>query len=125
MILGIGTDIIEIARIKRSIEQYQQRFLDRLFTSDEQAYCLSHKNPYPCFAARFAAKEAIAKALGTGIGSLNWLDIEICKNKQGKPFVKLSPKANDLFKFPQLHLSISHCQEYATAYAVWDSAKET
>jgi holo-[acyl-carrier protein] synthase len=121
MILGIGTDIIEIARIKRSIEKYQQRFLDRLFTSAEQAYCFSHKNPFPCFAARFAAKEAVAKALGTGLSTLSWLDIEICRNKQGKPFVSLSPQADQLFNFPKLQLSISHCRTYATAVAIWDS----
>lgn len=119
MILGIGTDIIEIARIKRGIEQYRQRFLNRLFTQNEQAYCLSHQNPYPYFAARFSAKEAIVKALGTGFGPVGWLDIEISKDPKGKPIVIFSDKANQLFNFPDVHLSISHCHEYATAFAIW------
>ncbi len=120
MILGIGNDIIEINRIKASIERYQQRFLDRIFTIREQEYCLSRKEPSLHFAGRFAAKEAIAKALGTGFSQgLNWLDIEICHELHGRPYASLSPKAMALFDSPLLCLSISHCHQYATAFAIW------
>lgn len=120
MILGIGNDIIEVARIKSNIERYQQRFLDRLFTSAEQAYCLSRKEPSLHFAGRFAAKEAIVKALGTGFSQgVTWLDIEIRHDPKGKPIPFFSSKINNQFALPQICLSISHCHEYATAFAVW------
>ena len=73
MILGIGIDIIEVARIRSSFEKFGERFVNRILLPDEIAYCLSHKNPAPFIAARFTAKEAISKAYGTGIGaSLGW-----------------------------------------------------
>ena len=98
MILGIGNDIIEVVRIKTAIERYQQKFLNRLFTPTEQAYCLSRKDSSLHFAGRFAAKEAVSKALGTGFSQgLTWLDIEIYNDPSGKPSVRLSAKANDLF----------------------------
>lgn len=126
MILGIGNDIIEVARIKASIERYQTRFLDRLFTPREQGYCLNRKDPALHFAGRFAAKEAIVKALGTGFSQgLTWLDIEIYNDEKGKPCVTYSPKLAHLFHHPLLHLSISHCQHYATAFAIWiDSSSQ-
>lgn len=123
MILGVGTDIIEIARIKANIERYQQRFLDRLFTSAEQTYCLSRKESSLHFAGRFAAKEAVSKALGTGFSQgLTWLDIEIRNNSEGKPCAFLSDKANTLFHSPQLDISISHAHHYAIAFAVCSQA---
>jgi holo-[acyl-carrier protein] synthase len=124
MILGIGNDIIEIERIKENIQRYQQRFLDRVFTSHEQGYCQKRKVPALHFAGRFAAKEAIVKALGTGFSNgLTWLDIEINNDALGKPFVQLSPKAEKLFDSPTLLISISHCREYATAFAIWSQIK--
>ncbi|MCB1108215.1 MAG: holo-ACP synthase [Chlamydiia bacterium] len=108
----IGTDIIEIERIRQSIEKHGQHFLDRLFTAKEQADCKSHKNPEIRFAGRFAAKEAIAKALGTGIGKeLSWLDIEIINDAAGRPQATLTNKKT-------VHISISHCKSYATAVAM-------
>src|ERR1700733_14299483 len=90
-ILGIGNDILEIERIRQSIETHGKRFLSRFFTSQEQEYCLKYADAAPHFAGRFSGKEAIAKALGTGFGKhTSWLDIEILNDAQGKPIVHLS-----------------------------------
>ncbi len=122
MILGIGTDIIEVVRIKASHEKFGERFLNRVLLPDEIAYCLSHRNPGPFLAARFAAKEAISKAFGTGIGaSLGWQDMEICKKESGEPFVVLHGKGQKLFKSrkaKRLLISISHTENYASVTAV-------
>ncbi len=118
-VLGIGNDIIEIDRIRQSIAEHGQRFLDRIFTPKEQKYCLTHQDSAPRFAGRFAAKEAIVKALGIGFGEhASWLDIEILANGDGRPEVTLSAKLNSHFKNPRLLLSISHCKLYVTAVAI-------
>ncbi len=117
---GIGNDIIEIRRIQKSMERFGTYFLSRLFTQKEQKYWLCFKNPAPHFAARFAAKEAIVKALGVGIGkTISWHDIEIFNDKKGKPKVLFSSRAASLFDHPQILLSMSHSQDYATAVAIW------
>lgn len=122
MINGIGTDIIEIERIERIIERYGTRFLDRIFTAEEQAYCLRHKESARHFAGRFAGKEAVVKALGTGITEgTGWLDIEILNDPQGKPMVLLSNRLREEHSHPKIHLTISHCRAYATAFAVCES----
>jgi holo-[acyl-carrier protein] synthase len=122
MILGTGIDIIEVARIASSYEKFGERFVNRILLPDEIAYCLSHKNPAPFLAARFAAKEAVSKAFGTGIGAqLGWQDVEICKKESGEPFVILHGKGKKLFetrKAKQLLVSLSHTQNYAAATAV-------
>ena len=94
-ILGIGTDIIEIERIRQSIDNHGYRLISRIFTPKEQDYCLKHKDPIPHFAARFSAKEAIVKALGTGFTEhITWQDIEITKDvsKAACPFSTKTPK---------------------------------
>src|ERR1035437_8364355 len=122
MILGTGIDIIEVARIKASHEKFGGRFANRIWLPDEIAYCLSHKNPAPVLAARFAANEAISKAFGTGIGAqLGWQDMEICKKESGEPFVVLHGKGKKLFKSrraKRLLVSLSHTATYAAATAV-------
>jgi holo-[acyl-carrier protein] synthase len=122
MILGIGIDIIEAARIASSYERFGERFVNRILLPDEIAYCLSHKNPAPFLAARFAAKEAISKAFGTGIGAaLGWQDMEIRRKESGEPFVVLHGKGMELFASrgaKQLLVSLSHTQNYAAATAV-------
>lgn len=119
MIHGVGTDIIEIKRIEASIKRFGQRFLDRIFTADEQTYCLSYRDSSPRFAGRFAAKEAIVKALGSGFrDGIGWLDIEIVNDEQGRPTARLSPALQEMFGEPEIHLSISHSRDYATAFAV-------
>lgn len=122
MILGTGIDIIEVARIASSFEKFGERFVNRILLPDEIAYCLSHKNPAPFLAVRFAAKEAISKAFGTGIGSqLGWQDMEIRRKESGEPFVVLHAKGKVLFDqrgAKQLLISLSHTENYAAATAI-------
>jgi holo-[acyl-carrier protein] synthase len=122
MILGIGIDIIEVARIQASHKRFGERFLNRVLHPAEIAYCLTNKNPAPFIAARFAAKEAISKAFGTGIGAaLGWHDMEICRKESGEPFVILHGKGEKLFAArgaKQLLVSLSHTKDYAAATAV-------
>ena len=99
MILGTGIDIIEVARVKASHERFGERFVQRILHPAEIAYCLSHKFPAPFIAARFAAKEAISKAFGTGIGAaLGWHDMEIARKDSGEPFVVMHGKGQKLFE---------------------------
>ncbi len=117
---GLGNDIIEISRIRLSIERHGQHFLNRLFTQKEQDYCYKFKDPVPHFAGRFAAKEAVAKALGTGFGAdVSWHDIEILGNEQGKPIAHLSEGIKKRFNSPHILVSISHSTSHATAVAIW------
>lgn len=117
---GIGTDIIEIQRIKEAIDRHGERFIDRIFTPKEKAYCLRYKNAMPHFAGRFAAKEAVLKALGTGLKpEVTWKEIEIINDAQGKPEVILSARLQKHTLFvSHIFLSISHCDAYATATAI-------
>lgn len=120
MILGIGNDIVEIVRIEGILQRYPEKFLQRVFTSYEQEYCLKRQKPALHLAGRFAAKEAVVKALGTGFRQgITWLDIEVNQDPLGKPCVFLSPMMNERFHHPSFLLSISHCDHYATAVAVW------
>lgn len=122
IIRGIGSDIIEITRIRESLHKHGEHFYNKLFTEQEQEYCLKHADPAIPFAGRFAAKEAIAKSLGTGFGKmLAWLDIEIQKDELGKPIVILCPSILTYFNNPTIHLTISHCHTYATATAIHTS----
>jgi holo-[acyl-carrier protein] synthase len=122
MILGTGIDIIEVARIAASHERFGERFVNRILLPDETAYCLTHKNPAPFLAARFAAKEAVSKAFGTGIGAqLGWRDMEIRRKESGEPFVVLHGNGKKLFEArgaKRLHISISHTEQYAAVVAV-------
>ena len=116
---GIGCDIIEIERIAQTLERHGPSFLAKTLTAQEQAYCLKHRLPAPHVAGRFAAKEAVAKALGCGFGAqLAFLDVEITADSLGKPEVTLSPEANLRFNYPKLLVTISHAKKYATAFAV-------
>ena len=122
MILGVGIDLIEVERIRASLENFGGKFLDRILRPEEQTYCLDHKHPAPHVAARFAAKEAISKAFGTGIGiQLNWQDMEICRKETGEPFVRLHGAGLELMKVRKvhtIHLSLSHTVQHATAVAI-------
>ena len=117
MKITCGTDIIEIYRIKNDIEELKEKFLNRIFTKKEIEYCESKKNQkYQHYAARFAAKEASFKALSDIIEDkylVNWKDVEVVNNNQGKP--KLNITNVDLKKIKSIDLSISHCKEYAVA----------
>ncbi len=122
MILGTGIDIIEVTRIAASFEKFGDRFVNRILLPEEIAYCLSHRRPAPFLAARFAAKEAISKAFGTGIGAhLGWQDMEIRRKESGEPFVILRGKGKILYEAraaKQLHVSLSHTENYAAATAI-------
>lgn len=119
-ILGLGTDIIEVDRIQKAIDHHGQDIIDKIFTKKEQDYCLKYSNPENRFAGRFAAKEAVAKALGMGIGrKISWHDIEVQNDNSGKPFIVLSENTKTNFNNPTIIISISHTSTYATATAIW------
>lgn len=122
MILGVGIDIIEVARIEASYQNFGERFLQRLLCPGEISYCLAYQHPGPHLAARFAAKEAVSKAFGTGIGArLSWQDMEVVRDDSGQPRLKLH--GNGLALLAErggkcVHLSLSHTVNYATAVAL-------
>jgi len=118
-ISGIGTDIIEIRRIQEAIERHGDRFTDRLFTKKEKSYCQQYNDPIPRFSGRFAAKEAILKALGTGLKpEITWQEIEVINDSHGKPEVHLSERLKRTFPMIHIFVTISHCEKYATATAI-------
>lgn len=125
MILGTGIDIIEVARIEASHQKFGERFVQRILRPVEIAYCLSHKRPAPFLAARFAAKEAISKAFGTGIGAqLGWQDMEVGRKESGEPFVILHDNGKKLLAergARVVHLSLSHTDQHASAVAILES----
>jgi holo-[acyl-carrier protein] synthase len=118
-----GVDIIEVDRVRHSLEKLGESFRSRVFTAREVEYCENKKAAkYQSYAARFAAKEAVSKAFGTGIGEkIGWKDIEIVNDADGKPHVELSDKGKEFFNelnASGISLSLSHCKSYAAAYAV-------
>jgi holo-[acyl-carrier protein] synthase len=122
-ILGHGIDIVETARVKRLVDEHGQRFLDRCFTPDEQAYCSRNPKRYhEHLAGRFAAKEAVLKVLGTGWrGGIQWTDIEVLKEPSGQPKVRLTGECERIageLGIERWHLSISHIETHATASAI-------
>ncbi|MEE2946828.1 MAG: holo-ACP synthase [Verrucomicrobiota bacterium] len=122
MILGTGIDVIEVERIRASHEKFGERFTQRILLPTEIEYCLRHKDPAPFLAARFAAKEAISKAFGTGIcAKLGWHDMEVAKRDSGEPYVVLHSKGKKLLDergADLVHLSISHTVYYAAVMAI-------
>lgn len=121
-IFGIGIDVVEVERISSSMDEFGERFAQKIFTESERNYCDGHKNPAIHYAARFAAKEAIAKAMGTGIGKeLAWLDIEIRRLPSGEPEVFLFGSGAAFakrHKVREIKISLTHAQHYAAANAV-------
>ncbi len=121
-IYGIGIDIVDTKRIEESLSQGGDRLIDRIFTRKERTYCAKMRNPAPHYAARFAAKEAIAKAFGTGIGEkLNWTDMEILRDSLGKPYVVLTGVGKAFAEergITQIMISLSHSDQHAAANAV-------
>ncbi len=123
-----GVDIVEVERIRRSLEKGGEAFKRRIFTEKEIEYCENKKSTkYESYAARFAAKEAVSKAFGTGIGKyVSWKDIEVLNDEKGKPYIVLSDEAKKLFhgiNGRDMSISISHCKDYAIAYAVFETGK--
>jgi holo-[acyl-carrier protein] synthase len=125
MLVGTGTDIIEIARIRQSIERFGPRFLERVFTPGEIAYCERKKNAAESYAGRFAAKEAAAKALGTGIArGVIWLEIEVRRQPGERPTIHFTGRAAE--RAAAMHvtaasLSITHSRELALATVLLES----
>lgn len=121
-IIGIGTDIVECLRIAQMIEQHAEQFLQRVYTPHEIEYCSSRKAATQHYAGRWAAKEAVLKAMGTGWArGIRWQDIEIHNQLGGKPLIRLGGVARDIcaqLGVTEMHISISHCRSHATAYAL-------
>lgn len=121
-VIGIGVDLVECARIDHSLERFGDRFLHRVFTEGEIQYSNSMKFPARHLAARFAAKEAVSKAFGTGIGkAMGWRDIDVRKKESGEPYLVLSGHAEQLANergVKQAHISLSHTDHYAVAQVV-------
>jgi holo-[acyl-carrier protein] synthase len=125
MIVGSGIDLIEIGRIQHSMDRYGSRFLDRVFTGAEQAYCLRKRKSAESFAARFAAKEAGAKALGTGIrNGVSWLEIEVVRELSGRPTIRFHGRAAQVaarLGVARAALSITHTADLAMASVVLEN----
>jgi holo-[acyl-carrier protein] synthase len=125
MIVGMGLDIAEIDRIEAAIVRHGAPFLERLFTPREVAYCEKHKNRFERYAARFAAKEAAMKALGTGWTSgVRWRDIEVGREPSGKPTLRLqgaSREIADRLGVKNISLSITHSGNLALAQVIFES----
>ena len=121
-ILGIGTDIIEVARIGQMIDKHDELFLRRVFTPLEIEYCGGRKSAIQHYAGRWAAKEAALKALGTGWSrGIKWTDMEVANLMGGKPELKIHGVANEIateMGIREMQISISHCRSFAVAYVV-------
>lgn len=122
MIIGTGVDLVEIARIAQAMERFGARFLNRVYTPSEQAYCLRKRRAAESLAARFAAKEAAAKALGTGIGfGVNWREIEVVRAPSGKPSLRFHGRAAQIaahLGVTSSALSITHSEDLAQAFVI-------
>lgn len=125
MIIGSGIDLVEITRIQQSMDRYGQRFLNRIYTAAEQAYCLRKRNAAESLAARFAAKEAGAKALGTGISrGVTWLEIEVVREPGGRPSLQLHGRAAAIaaqLGVDHIALSLTHTGTLSMASVVVES----
>jgi holo-[acyl-carrier protein] synthase len=122
MILGSGVDIVAVGRVRAVLERQKTRFIERVFTPEEQRYCNAHRDPAPHYAARFAAKEAFLKALGTGWSSgIRWVDVEIRREEGRAPVIQTHGEAGQIAARMQvraIHVSLSHSDENAVATVV-------
>ncbi len=120
-IIGIGTDIVECLRVANMIEKHEDIFIQKVYTPGEIEYCGARKSATQHYAGRWAAKEAILKAIGTGWAKgIQWTDIEIVNHMGGKPYVKLGGEAKNICEslgITDILISISHCRTFATAFA--------
>lgn len=125
MVVGVGTDLIEIARVQQSLDRFGERFTGKVFTPGEVAYCQRKKQAAESFASRFAAKEAAAKALGTGISrGIGWREIEVRRLPGQRPTIHLSGRAAELARglgIHNLHLSLTHSRDVAMAVVIAES----
>lgn len=122
MITGIGIDIIELERVQQAFDKFGDRYRNRIFTPDEQAFCDKFKLPLERYAARWSAKEAAVKALGTGFTrGIKWVDIEVLPNPAGQPLLHLRGNAAAIAREQSVrsaHVSLSHGRDYATATVI-------
>lgn len=122
MIVGSGIDLVEIHRIRESVDRYGARFLNKIYTAAEQAYCLRKRNAAESLAARFAAKEAGAKALGTGMSrGVTWLEIEVAREPGGRPTLRFHGRAAEMARSLNARraaLSITHSRDLAMASVI-------
>src|ERR1035438_2632286 len=127
MIVGSGIDLVEIGRIQKSVDRFGDRFLNRVYTEAEKAYCLRKRKGAESFAARFAAKEAGAKALGTGISfGVSWLEIEVVREPSGRPTLRFHGRAAQIaagLGAARAALSITHTAALAMASVVLEDAR--
>ena len=127
MIVGVGTDLIEIARVAHSIERFGRQFLERIYTPGEIAYCQARKGAAESFAARFAAKEAGAKALGTGISrGVGWREFEVTRERGRAPQLVLHGRAAEIAaqqRITRLSLSLTHSREMAMAIVLAENVQ--
>ena len=128
MIIGIGNDLAEVERIRRALENPHtgHRFRERVFTEGEQRYCERRRGKYESYAARFAAKEAVMKALGTGWGkNIGWREIEVLRQRGSRPEIVLHGKAKEhaeVLGITRFHLTLTHTAEYAEAQVIAERA---
>ena len=124
MIKGIGIDTIELERVARVLEQYNERFLGEIYTESEREYFSRWSDPVPRVAGRFAVKEAVMKALGTGWSrGVRWRDIEVARHPGGKPVVKLHGEARRIFSSmgaSEIHCTITHSKDHAMAMVIFE-----
>jgi holo-[acyl-carrier protein] synthase len=122
MIVGVGVDIVEIPRLRKTLVRYGDRFTQRVFTPEEREYCAAHADPAPHYAVRFAAKEALFKALGTGwAGGVTWQDVEVRRKAPGAPVLEIQGEAAKLsgtLGTHSIHLSLSHSENSAIALVI-------
>ncbi|HZY10625.1 MAG TPA: holo-ACP synthase [Bacteroidota bacterium] len=126
MIEGVGVDVVEIPRMQRAIDTWGSAFLKRIFTDNELLYAQSKKNPTPHIAARFAVKEAVAKALTTGwSGGFRWKDVEIINDTSGRPTIVLYGNVKELLKGSRVLVSISHSENVVIGFALIENNQAT
>ncbi len=127
MIIGSGIDLTEIGRIQQSVDRFGNRFLDRVYTGAEKAYCLRKRKSAESLAARFAAKEAGAKALGTGIShGVSWLEIEVVREPSGRPTIRFHGRAAEIaahLGVTHAALSLTHTADLAMASVVLEDGR--
>ncbi len=120
--IGIGTDIIECDRIDRMVQRHGDHFVQRVYTAEEVRYCSSHRCADQHYAGRWAAKEAVLKAIGTGwISGITWQDVEVANEASGRPIVRLhggAAKVASELGVTEIQISITHCKSHAVAFAV-------
>ncbi len=128
MIIGIGVDIIEIRRIRRVLDRFPRRFTGRVFTPHEREFCANRSDPAPCLAARFAAKEAFAKALGAGISQgIRFSEMEVFRETGTPPEMRVTGRAGEVARrlgVSKTHISISHGEDAAIAFVVIEGPGE-